>query len=66
MFQLLLTVNGPNLENGQSALLLVEEVSERRPEPALTPPLLTVELIVKDKALRLRIAILMNVQVMSP
>ena len=58
-----LMVHGVVLVTGQSALLNVEEEPRPGPEPAPILPLPTVELIVRDKALRQRIAIPMTVQV---
>ena len=54
IFQLM--VDGVTLRIGQSAQLLVEEEPRLGPEPALTLPLLTVELFARDQALKLIIA----------
>ena len=51
--------------SGQNAPLRVEEEPSLEPEHALTLPLLTVELNVREKNLRLKIAILKIVQVRS-
>ena len=58
-----MTVNGVYLLTGQSALLLVEVEPRPGPERALTLHLLTGDQIVREKALRPRIAILDPVQV---
>ena len=50
-------------QSGQSALKLVEEERRIGPELATTLHLLTVEMTVRKKALKLRTAILRNVQV---
>ena len=49
--------------SGQNAPLRVEEEPSLEPEHALTLPLLTVELHVKERDLKLKIAILILVQV---
>ena len=62
MFQLM--VDGLFLETGQCALLLAEEEPRVEPEPALTLPLLTVELSVKGKKQSHKTATLMSVLLM--
>ena len=58
-------VDGVYLLNGQSALLLVEEEPGPGPERALFLHLLTGDQIVREKALRPRIALTVPVQVNS-
>ena len=65
MFSFQLTVDGVNLLTGQSALLLVEEEPRPGPERALILHLLTGDQIVREKAVRPRIALTLPVQVNS-
>ena len=58
-----LTEDGASLEICQGALLNVEEGPRQGPEPAPALYLLTVELTVREKALRLKIVILTTVGV---
>ena len=62
MISFQLTVDGLS-QSGQSVLLLVEEAPRPEIEPAPTLHLLTGVLIVTEKQLKLKIAILWNVQV---
>ena len=65
MFSFQLMVDGVYLLTGQSALLLVEEEPRPGPERALTLHLLTGDQIVREKAVRPRIALTLPVQVNS-
>ena len=55
--------DGVSLTTGLSALLLAEQELRPRPEPAQALLVLTVELTAKEKAQRLKTAILRSVQV---
>ena len=55
--------DGVNLTTGLSALLLAEQELRPRPEPAQALLVLTVELTAREKAQRLKTAILRSVQV---
>ena len=65
MLQMQLTADGPNSVNGQNALLLVEEEPRPDTEPAQILTLLTVELTVRDKEWRIKIAIPSSVRVIN-
>ena len=60
-----LMVDGANFLTGLSALILVEEEPRPGTEPALALHLLTVELTVRETALRRKNAILRTVKVMN-
>ena len=62
IFNLQLTEDGAS-QVGQCALLLVGEEPRPGPEPVTTPNQLMGDWIVRDKAMRIKTAILKNVQV---